>query len=202
MLARPGAETVAIFGAGTLGRMHLRALASRFRLRRAFVLDIVPEAAQSYVEELSPDVECPVEAVPLEERERAVRAADIIITVTTGNQPLVEREWLKPGAFVARLGSYQEVALDVITGADKVIVDSWHYVSPRIPELKSLAREGRFGRGNVHAEWPDVVGGRSTGRESPDEVIVYIALGIWGEYAAILPEVYRRARERGLGRVL
>ena len=202
MLARPGAETVAIFGAGTLGRMHLRALASRFRLRRAFVLDIVPEAAQSYVEELSPDVECPVEAVPLEERERAVRAADIIITVTTGNQPLVEREWLKPGAFVARLGSYQEVALDVITGADKVIVDSWHYVSPRIPELKSLAREGRFGRENVHAEWPDVVGGRSTGRESPGEVIVYIALGIWGEYAAILPEVYRRARERGLGRVL
>jgi hypothetical protein len=33
-------------------------------------------------------------------------------------------------------------------------------------------------------------------------VIVYIALGIWGEYAAILPEVYRRALSLGLGRRL
>jgi len=36
------------------------------------------------------------------------------------------------------------------------------------------------------------------GRESDDEVILYIALGIWGEYAAILPQVYRRAKELGL----
>ncbi|MDY6875920.1 MAG: hypothetical protein SWK90_06935 [Chloroflexota bacterium] len=46
------------------------------------------------------------------------------------------------------------------------------------------------------------MGRRRPGRESPDEVIVYIALGIWGEYAAILPEVYRRARVLGLGKVI
>jgi ornithine cyclodeaminase/alanine dehydrogenase-like protein (mu-crystallin family) len=86
-----------------------------------------------------------------------------------------------------------------ITEADKVVVDNWRYVRPRIPELKMLAQEGRFEFENVHAEWPDVVGGRRLGRESPDEVIVYIALGIWGEYAAILPEVYRRALALGLG---
>jgi ornithine cyclodeaminase/alanine dehydrogenase-like protein (mu-crystallin family) len=80
------------------------------------------------------------------------------------------------------------------------VVDNWHYVSPRIPELNALIQEGRFGPEQVHAEWPDVVAGRRPGRESPDEVIVYIALGILGEYAAILPEVYRRARALGLGR--
>jgi ornithine cyclodeaminase/alanine dehydrogenase-like protein (mu-crystallin family) len=151
---------------------------------------------------LEPNLGFPVEPVPLEERERAVRQSDIVITVTTGDQPLVERSWLRPGAFIARLGSYQEVALDVITGADKVIVDSWHYVRPRIPELKTLAREQQFGLENVHAEWPDIVAGRRPGRESATEVIVYIALGIWGEYAAILPEVYRRARSQGLGHKL
>ncbi|GAF97450.1 unnamed protein product, partial [marine sediment metagenome] len=93
-------------------------------------------------------------------------------------------------------------ALDVITKADKVVVDDWRYVRPRIPELKMLAQEGRFGSEDVHAEWPDVVGGRKPGRESPDEIITYIALGIWGEYAAILPEVYRRARALGLGHQL
>ena len=32
-----------------------------------------------------------------------------------------------------------------------------------------------------------------------NEIIIYIALGIWGEYAAILPEVYRKAKTLGLG---
>jgi ornithine cyclodeaminase/alanine dehydrogenase-like protein (mu-crystallin family) len=201
-LARPDAVTVTIFGAGTLGRMHLRALTHRFSLRYAYVLDILPQAAEAYVVELEPEMDFPVEPIPLEERERAVREADVIFTVTTGDQPLVERDWLRPGAFVARLGSYQEIALDVVTEADKVIVDNWHYVRPRIPELKMLAGEERFGFENVHAEWPDVVAGRRPGRESPEEVIVYIALGIWGEYAAILPEVYRRARALGLGHQL
>jgi ornithine cyclodeaminase/alanine dehydrogenase-like protein (mu-crystallin family) len=201
-LARPDAATATIFGAGTLGRMHLRALTHRFSLRHAYVVDILPQAAESYVAELGPEIDFPLEAVSLENRERAVREADVIFTVTTGDQALVERDWLRPGAFVGRLGSYQEVALDVITRADKVIVDSWHYVRPRIPELRMLAQGGQFGPDDVHAEWPDVVGGRRPGRESPDEVIVYIALGIWGEYAAILPEVYRRAAALGLGQRL
>ena len=201
-LANPGAEAVTIFGAGSLGRMHLRALTHRFSLRHAYVVDIVPQAADAYAAELSPELGFPVEPVPLETRERAVRQSDIVITVTTGDQPLVERDWLRPGAFVARLGSYQEVALDVITAADKVIVDNWHYVRPRIPELEALAQAAGFGFEDVHAEWPDIVAGKRPGRESPDEIIVYIALGIWGEYAAILPEVYRRSLEMGLGRRL
>ncbi len=201
-LARRDATTATIFGAGQLGRMHLRALSQRFDLHQAIVVDIVQEAAEAYAAELEPALGFPVRAVPLAAREQAVREAHIIFTVTTGDQPLFERAWLRPGALVARLGSYQEIALDVITGADKVVVDSWHYVSPRIPELRRLIEEGRFGRDDIHAEWPDVVAGRRPGRESPDEVIVYIALGIWGEYAALLPEVYRRAQGLGLGRRL
>jgi ornithine cyclodeaminase/alanine dehydrogenase-like protein (mu-crystallin family) len=83
-----------------------------------------------------------------------------------------------------------------------VIVDNWHYVRSRIPELKILVENGRFGFEDVFAEWPAIAAGKTPGRESPDEVIIYIALGIWGEYAAILPEVYRRAVALGLGRSL
>lgn len=201
-LAVPDASTVVIFGAGTLGRMHLRALTTRFSLRHAYILDILPSAAEDYAAELSLEFDLAIEAVALGERERVVRQADIIITVTTGDMPLIERAWLRPGSFVARLGSYQEVAPEVITGVDKVIVDSWAYVHPRIPELTMLAADGRFGREDVYAEWPEVVGQRIPGRESRDEVITYIALGIWGEYAAILPHVYRCAAARGLGRIL
>ena len=199
-LARPGSQVVTIFGAGTLGRLHLEALAVRFKdLKKAYFVDIMPEAAENCAKELQEKLGFPVEAITLDNRETAVRESDIVYTVTTGSQELVHFEWLKPGAFVARLGSYQEVHLDVIMKADKLIVDRWKYVSPRIPEIIQLVDGGFLSKECIHAEWPDIVAGNIPGRESPDEIIVYIALGIWGEYAAILPEAYRKAKAKGLG---
>jgi ornithine cyclodeaminase/alanine dehydrogenase-like protein (mu-crystallin family) len=201
-LARPESHTVTIFGAGTLGRLHLQAVAQRFELKQAYFVDILPEVAQKCAAELQAELGFPVESVSLDDRESAVRNSDIVFTVTTGSQELVYLDWLKPGTFVARLGSYQEVHLDVITGADKVVVDRWKYVSPRIPEVIQLNKEGRFTQNDVYAEWPDIVAGKIAGRESIEEIIVFIALGIWGEYAAILPEVFRKAKAKGLGRPL
>ena len=77
--------------------------------------------------------------------------------------------------------------------ADKLVVDRWAYVSYRVPEMIELIQAGKLSEADVHAEWPDIIGRRAIGRETEDEIILYIALGIWGEYAAILPEVYRRA---------
>lgn len=202
VLARPESETVTIFGAGTLGRLHLKALVERFQITQANFIDILPEAAEACARDLQAELGFPVEVVPLDDRESAVRKSDIVFTVTTGNQELVFLDWLKPGTFVARLGTYQELHLDVITGADKVIFDSWKYVSSRIPEVIQLIEEGKFTRDSIYAEWPDIVAGKVSGRGSADEIIVFIALGILGEYAAILPEVYRRAKAKGLGRAL
>jgi ornithine cyclodeaminase/alanine dehydrogenase-like protein (mu-crystallin family) len=198
-LARPESTTVTIFGAGTLGRLHLLALAERFELEQAFYVDILPEVAEKCAADLEPELGFSVRAVSLDNRENAVKKSDIIFTVTTGNQPLFEHSWLKPGTFVARLGSYQEVDHDVIIKADKVVVDRWKYVSPRIPEIVELVNKGQFSSDSVYAEWPVIVSEKVPGRESPAEIIVYIALGIWGEYAAILPEAYRRAKALGLG---
>lgn len=201
-LARPESSSVTIFGAGTLGRLHLKACAERFDLKQAYFVDIIPEAAANCAAELETELGFSVKPVSLEERESVVRDSDIIFTVTTGSQELVYKDWLKPGTFIARLGSYQEVAYDVITGADKVVVDRWKYVSPRIPEVIQLVKDGQFARESVYAEWPDIVAGKVPGRETEDEIIVFIALGIWGEYAAILPEVYRRALALGMGQEL
>ncbi len=100
------------------------------------------------------------------------------------------------------MGSYQEVALELLLKADKFVVDRWQYVSYRVPEMVQLINAGKLVQESVHAEWSDIVGGRATGRESDAEIILYIALGIWGEYAAILPQVYRQAQKLGLGQLI
>jgi ornithine cyclodeaminase/alanine dehydrogenase-like protein (mu-crystallin family) len=199
-LARTDSRVVTIFGAGGLGRSHLLAVNELFELTEARIVDIVPEAAECFAAEMSAQIDLPV-TVAINPQE-AVRGADIVITVTTGSAVNVRHEWLKPGVFVARMGSYQEVARELLLQADKLIVDRWAYVSYRVPEMIDLIDRGQLSRADIHAEWPDIAGGRVAGRESDQEIILYIALGIWGEYAAILPQVYRRAKEKGLGVLL
>ena len=199
-LACPDSKVATIFGAGGLGRMHLLGLAEVFHLEEVRVVDVIPQVAERFITEMGQQTGLPMIISP--SPEAAVRGADIVITVTTGSAVNVEAPWVKPGAFIARLGSYQEIALDLLLKADKLVVDRWQYVSYRVPEMIQLIKEGKLRREEVHAEWPDIVGGRASGRESDDEIILYIALGIWGEYAAILPHVYRRARDLGLGRSL
>lgn len=199
-LARSGSRVLTIFGAGGLGRMHLRCTHELFDLDEVRVVDVIPEAAERFASEMSEETGLPIVISPTSEA--AVRGADIIMTVTTGSAANVKMEWVKPGAFIARMGSYQEVALDVLLEADKFVVDRWEYVSYRIPEMIELIKTGQLTEESIHAEWPDIVDGQAVGRESDSEVILYIALGIWGEYAAILPQVYRRAKELGLGTIL
>jgi ornithine cyclodeaminase len=198
-LARADARVATIFGAGMLGRHHAEALDHIFDLQEIRVVDAIPAAAHRFGVEMTDQLRAPVRLV--EEAEAAVRDSDLVVTVTTGSAVNVRPEWVKSGAFVARLGSYQEVALDLFEEADRLVVDRWQYVSARIPEMIDLIADGRLTEADV-VEWPDIVAGTVPGRQSEDETILFVALGIWGEYAAILPEAYRRARAAGLGTVI
>ncbi len=198
-LAREDSRVATVFGAGVLGRHHAKALDHVFDLDELRVVDAIPEAAQRYSAEMAEEIDAATRVV--DSPEEAVRGADIVVTVTTGSAVNVEPDWLKPGAFVARLGSYQEVAEELFRKVDRLVVDRWEYVSHRIPEMVNLIGAGRLTQRDT-VEWPEIVGGRAPGRQSEDETILYVALGIWGEYAAILPEAYRRARAAGLGKVI
>ncbi|MCH8341063.1 MAG: ornithine cyclodeaminase family protein [Chloroflexi bacterium] len=199
-LARADSKIATIFGAGGQGRSHLLGLAEVFELEEVRIVDVIPEAASRYAAEMGEQTGLQI-TIP-SSREDAVRDSDIIVTVTTGNASNVEFSWVKPGAFIAKMGSYQELDPEMLLEVDKLIVDRWEYVSYRNPEVKELVKAGKLSESDIHAEWPDIIGERAVGRESDREIILYISLGIWGEYAAILPQVYRRAKELGLGTVV
>ena len=199
-LARTDSKIATIFGAGGQGRSHLLGLAEVFELEEIRIVDVIPEAASRFASEMGKQTGLQI-TIP-SSPEDAVRDSDIIVTVTTGNASNVDFEWVKPGAFIAKMGSYQELDPDMLLEVDKLIVDRWEYVSYRNPEVKELVKAGKLSESDIHAEWPDIIGERAVGRESDSEIILYISLGIWGEYAAILPQVYRQAKELGLGTVL
>src|SRR5437867_8774546 len=89
-LARPDAAVLALIGAGVQAKSHLKAL----RLVREFreVRVWSPRRAGDFAREFG------VRAVS--SAEEAVRGADVIVTATTSRTPVLEGEWLAPGAHV------------------------------------------------------------------------------------------------------
>ena len=156
------AKVLTVFGAGLQGRMHLEALSIVREWDQVWLVDIDQAKAERVAGQMSATLGTEIKAATYPER--AVGESDVVVTITTGSGELVKRDWLKPGTLVCKMGSYQELDLEVITQADKLVVDSWEYVSHRVPELARLLDDGRLSRQALHAEWPDVVAGRSPGR--------------------------------------
>lgn len=141
-----------------------------------------------------------IDAEAVDDVESAVRGAELVVTSTNANKRLVEPEWIGKGATLCTLGRF-ELASEIYTVADKVVVDSWK-VAKSVPDMKEMISAEIFSEEKVYGELHDLVLGQLPGRESPDEIIIYRTDGLVTQDVAIAYVVYKAAMERGIGVVL
>jgi ornithine cyclodeaminase len=103
LLARENASELAIVGSGVQARAHIEAMACVRKIRRARVASSRFEHAQRFAADLGSRYPFPIE--PVGTVESAVRDADLIVTATTAEQPIIRRDWISPGAHVNVVGS-------------------------------------------------------------------------------------------------
>ncbi len=103
---------------------------------------------------------------------------------------------------ILKLGSYQEIDLEIIATVDKVVVDNWTFVSHRSKEIIELLNTGKIRREDIYSEITDIVAGNKVGRVNDDETILLIALGMGGDYVALFSDLYKSAKELGVGQKL
>lgn len=174
-LARKDSKILAMIGAGVQGRMNARAVCEVMPIEEIRVMDIRPEACVKYAEEMSRELG--VRVIPCTSNEEACKGADIIVTVTIADEPLVRKEWCKSGSTVLSLGSFQELDEQIPLTCDKLVVDSWAQNAHR-GELLKLVHAGLITEENVHAEMPDIVTGKKCGRENEEEIICACIIGM------------------------
>lgn len=174
-LARKDSKVLCIIGAGVQGKMNARAICEEMPIEEIRVSDIRPGAAESYAKEMSEELG--VRVIPCGTNQEAAKGADIIITVTIADEPLVFWEDLKPGCTVLSLGSFQELDENIPLKADKLVVDSWAQNEHR-GELLKLVKAGRITKENIYAETPDIVVGKKPGRENDSEIICACVIGM------------------------
>lgn len=179
-LAAPDAKVLAIFGAGTQARAHAEAI----RPLRAFerVLVCARNGAAEFAAQLGAEV---VDAAT------AARTADVIVTATRASEPLFDGALVKPGAFVAAVGSSKPVAReldDALLARAAAVVVEW------LPAAQAEAGElVRAAPGVIAPERLKELGSLLLAPPARDAqaITVYKSVGIGLEDVALADLVYR-----------
>ena len=134
---------------------------------------------------------------------KAAEGADVIVTVTVANEPIVKNAWVKKGSLFIHVGSYVEEEYDVVLNSDKLVVDDWHIVKHRkVPVLARMYDEKLIKDSDIYANLDEIVAGKKPGRENDKERIFFSPIGMAHEDVALASAIYERAKRNKIGRVL
>lgn len=200
-MARPGASRVGVIGAGSQARTQLEALASVIRVTQARVFSRDEARRGEFALEMSERLGIPAE--PAADAETAVRDADVVITATTSNQPVLYGDWLRSGAHVNAIGANhvkrRELDDRVIARAGLIAVDSLEQARGESGDLIHGLAARPAGWDDV-CELHEIVGSSRRGRNSAEEITIFKSNGIAIWDVAAAGAVYQRAVEQGRGR--
>ena len=194
LLAREDASELAILGAGVQGRSHIEAMRAVRPFERIRVASRTYAHAQALAEETGTEA---VESV-----EEAVRGADVVVTATNAREPVLRREWLKPGTHVNAVGSSIRTTRELDTAtivAGSLFVDRRESTVNEAGDYLFPLEEGAIGPDHIRAEIGEILAGKHPGRTAPDELTVFKSLGLAVEDLAAAEYVVRRALETGAG---
>jgi ornithine cyclodeaminase len=198
-LARRDAATVAVIGAGVQARTQLDALLVALPdIERVRAYDVRRTASEAFAAEMS-DRCSSLSVEPADTPEQAVRGADIIITVTVADEPIVKEAWVQRGSFFSAVGSYQEEEFEVVTNADRVVVDGLdHVLHRKTPVIALMMEKGLINASDVE-ELGSIVSGASPGRTGDDERVFFSPIGMAIEDICLCRRVYELAAKKRIG---
>ena len=188
---------IAIIGTGWQAATQALALSRVVEIDQLRVYSRNAEKRATFAEEQGEQLG--VETIAAESAEAAVRGADIVVTVTTSQAPVIEADWVEPQALVAAIGSNfrnrAELPAELIARAQTVVVDQLAAAQLESGDLIQAAEAGRFDWSQA-VELASVVGGQWERPEHPGiTVFESHGLALWDVAAASV--VVAAARRRG-----
>jgi ornithine cyclodeaminase/alanine dehydrogenase-like protein (mu-crystallin family) len=216
LLARRNAGALAIIGSGVQARSHVEALSHVQKLRHVTVWSPNKERRDAFVSwcqtgvRLQPDTGVTrVKAV--DHAGEAIVGADLIVLATSSPAPVIENNWVKPGAHVISVGACRPNQREMdpeLVERGRLFVDSRAAALVESGDVVMGIQEGRFTADHILAEIGELVAagtgadGGVAGRRTDTEVTIFKSLGLAVEDVTAADLAYRRAVERGVGREL
>ena len=196
------ARVIGFIGSGEQAKMHLLAMKTVCpTLTEGRVAAKTAEEEQQFVRELAPLVPDMELVAAGTDGARAMEGADILVTATSAQAPLLKAAWMKPGSFYSHVGGWED-EYAVARQCQKIVCDDWETVKHRTQTLSRMYKDGELADSDVHGNLDEVVAGEKPGRETDDERVYFNAVGLAFVDVAIALAMYRRATGAGKGREL
>jgi ornithine cyclodeaminase len=185
-LARRHVDTVGVIGSGVQARHQIACLREVRGFTRLAAWSIDSPGLDLYCEEMR--AVYGIEAAACASPEEVCRKADILITTTPSQKPLVRADWLEPGVHVTAVGSdspgKQELEAACLARADIVVVDRLSQCA-RFGELSHALSAGLLTEADVRGQLGELVAGRKPGRTRDDEITICDLTGVGFQDTAI-----------------
>lgn len=186
-LARADSEILGLVGLGEQAKTQLLAVAENFELTEIRAYDIDESAVRNFKQDFS---DYNVRGASLEE----TAGADILATTTPVRDPIIKKEWVKPGAHINAIGAdaegKEELDPELLRGENtKVVVDDYEQTT-HSGEINVPYNKGFIDKDDIYGTLPDVVGGKQPGRENDREITIFDSTGLAIQDVATAKMVY------------
>lgn len=213
LLAREDAKNLLIVGAGHVATFQAAATLLSFPgLEKVMVYDGLDyDNADRFAKNLRGTLAADfgmenvkAEFTAVKDIAEAVGQSDIIITVTPSREPIIKKEWVKPGTHFSCIGSdmagKEEIDPQIFAGA-KVFVDDIEQCI-NVGEIEIPIKKNIMNRENISGIIGDIITGKVSGRENDEQITVFDATG-----TALLDLLtgmlaIKEAEKQGLGQII
>ena len=193
-LARKDAKVIGMVGAGHQAKFQLRAALEQRDFDKVIGWNLHPEMLPN-LEEVAAEAGLPFEAVELD----GLAQADVIITITSSFDAIVQAGHVAPGTHIACMGTdtkgKQEVDPALLAKA-RVFTDEVAQ-SISIGEAQHAVGQGLIAESDV-AQLGAVINGTDPGRTSDDQITLFDGTGVGLQDLAVAAAVVDLAVEKGI----
>ncbi|MCP4340955.1 MAG: hypothetical protein GY799_19220 [Desulfobulbaceae bacterium] len=200
LLSRKESNSCAIFGAGVQGRTQLEAVCAVRDIKKAFVYDALPAAAEIFAREMRETLG--IEVVVAKSSKEAVKDADIICCASIAETPVFDDQDLPAGVHINAVGSYKPHVQEV---PEEMVLRSRLYVDHRESALEETGdliipiKKGLLTEEHIVAEIGEVAAGKDPGRCSDSEITFFKTVGVAVQDLAAATIALKRAEELDIG---
>ncbi len=199
-LANKEIDRIAIIGSGSQAYIQLKSLMRVRTFSTVSVWARSPLDADNYARRMVEDHDVYIEIA--QSVEQAVNNADIVITATASEHPLIEADWLKPGAHITAVGSNtstkQELHTDVLTKADVIVVDNFEQCAT-MGEIHHGLFQGVLHKKNIQGELGMLIANKIPGRTQLNQITVADLTGVDTQDAVVATLAMEKALFMDLG---
>ena len=200
ILAREDASDLAIIGSGVQAKTHLEAMLVSRKIRRVRAWSPTQEHLRDFVQRESRRHNIDIKAT--NNAEESVRDADLICTTTSSKEPVLNFDWLCPGAHINAIGACVPTTRELDSNTivrSRLYVDRLESALNEAGDFLIPKQEGLIDDNHIQGELGDVLIGRKKGRTSRDEITIFKSLGIAIEDLASANFLYEQATSKNVG---